>query len=148
MRTTHIALATALTLLSGAALAQSTTTKPATGTMAPASTTAPATTTEPATTMAPASPGTNSATGSSNPAVHTGTSTDMKGNAHMVAASALEKGANSFTEGEAKARLERAGLSNVSDLKKDNMGIWRGKAMHGGKSVAVGLDYKGNMAAQ
>lgn len=131
MRTT-IVLSIALTLLSGAALAQSTTTKPATGT------------------MAPASPGTPTPTGSSNPAVNTGTANDANAmeNARMVAASALVKGANSFTEGEARARLERAGLSNVSDLKKDDMGIWRGKAMHGGKSVAVGLDYKGNMAAE
>ena len=66
----------------------------------------------------------------------------------IVAASALEKGANSFTEGQAKSRLEGAGLTNVTDLKKDDDGIWRGKAMRQGKSVTVGFDYKGNIAAQ
>jgi putative membrane protein len=65
-----------------------------------------------------------------------------------VAASALEKGANSFTEGQAKSRLEGAGLMNVTDLKKDDDGVWRGKAMRNGKSVTVGFDYKGNIAAE
>lgn len=78
----------------------------------------------------------------------TTTDPNTPGNAHMVAASALEKGANSFTEGQARSRLERAGLSNLSDLKKDDLGIWRGKAMRSGKSVSVGLDYKGNIAAE
>ena len=67
---------------------------------------------------------------------------------HFVANSALAQGSNSFTEGEAKSRLESAGLSNVTDLKKDNAGIWRGKAQHNGKSVSVGLDYKGEMSAE
>ena len=55
-------------------------------------------------------------------------------------------GANSFTEGQAKSRLEGAGLMNVTDLKKDDDGVWRGKAMRDGKSV--GFDYKGNIAAE
>jgi hypothetical protein len=66
----------------------------------------------------------------------------------FATSSALEKGSNSFTEGEARRRLESAGVSNVTDLKKDEQGIWRGKAMHGGKSVSVGLDYKGVMSAE
>ncbi len=40
------------------------------------------------------------------------------------------------------------GLMTVTDLKKDDQGIWRGKAMHDGKSVTVGFDYKGNIGAQ
>ena len=40
----------------------------------------------------------------------------------------LEKGANSFTEGEARRRLEKAGFKDVGDLKKDDQGIWRGSA--------------------
>ncbi len=60
----------------------------------------------------------------------------------------MEKGASSFTESQAKSRFEGAGLTNVTDLKKDDDGIWRGKAMRDGKSVTVGFDYKGNMAAQ
>ena len=57
-------------------------------------------------------------------------------------------GANSFTEGEARSRLEKAGFKDAKDLKKDKDGIWRGTAMHGGQSVPVGLDFKGNVAAQ
>ena len=54
-------------------------------------------------------------------------------------------GANSFTQGQAKARIESRGFANVSDLAKDNTGLWRGKAMKDGKSVNVTLDYQGNV---
>ena len=60
----------------------------------------------------------------------------------------LEKGANSFTEGEARARLEKSGYADAKNLMKDGDGIWRGTAMHGGKQVNVGLDFKGNVSAQ
>jgi len=103
-------------------------------------------------TTPPASPGTGGPTGSSNPAVNTRgnapSTANPSGTANIVAASALEKGANSFTESQARSRLEGAGLTNVTDLKKDDDGIWRGKAMRQGKSVTVGFDYKGNIAAQ
>jgi periplasmic protein CpxP/Spy len=66
----------------------------------------------------------------------------------FIPSASLQKGANSFTEGEARSRLESAGLSNVTDLKKDDQGIWRGKAQQNGKSVTVGLDYKGKMSAE
>jgi hypothetical protein len=36
----------------------------------------------------------------------------------------------------------------VSDLRKDDQGVWRGKAMKDGKSVNVGLDFQGNVTAQ
>ena len=54
-------------------------------------------------------------------------------------------GANSFTESQAKARIEANGFSNVSGLKKDDGSIWRGTAMKDGKSVSVALDYQGNI---
>ncbi|MGH1570442.1 hypothetical protein ACRAWG_06925 [Methylobacterium sp. P31] len=60
----------------------------------------------------------------------------------------LEKGANSFTEGEARSRLAKAGYTDAKDLKKDADGIWRGTATHGGQQVSVGLDFKGNVSAQ
>ena len=44
-------------------------------------------------------------------------------------------GRNSFTEGQAKSKIEDAGYSNVSDLKKDDNGVWRGKASKGGSST-------------
>ena len=55
------------------------------------------------------------------------------------------EGANSFTEGQAKARIEEKGFSNVSDLKKDDAGIWRGRAQKDGKTVSVSLDFQGNI---
>lgn len=60
----------------------------------------------------------------------------------------LESGANSFTEGQARSRIEAAGFSNVQALRKDGNGIWRGRAMQGGQQVEVGLDYRGNVATQ
>ena len=55
------------------------------------------------------------------------------------------KGSNSFTEAQAKDRIGQRGYSNVSDLKKDDAGIWRGHAQHAGSDVQVWLDYKGNV---
>ena len=46
------------------------------------------------------------------------------------------KGANSFTEGQAKDRAVAAGLTDVGALTKDGDGIWRGPATQDGKSVA------------
>jgi hypothetical protein len=60
-------------------------------------------------------------------------------------APAPAKGANSFTMGEAKSRLEKNGFSNVGDLTKDDNGVWRGSAQKGGSTTAVWLDYKGNV---
>ena len=54
-------------------------------------------------------------------------------------------GANSFTEGQAKSRLESAGYSNVSELVKDRDGLWRGRASKGGHTVEVAVDYQGNI---
>jgi hypothetical protein len=57
-------------------------------------------------------------------------------------------GANSFTEGQAKTRIEARGFTNVSGLVKDNAGVWRGTATQAGKSVKVSLDFQGNVVAQ
>ncbi|WP_245197484.1 DUF4142 domain-containing protein [Labrys sp. LIt4] len=60
----------------------------------------------------------------------------------------LQEGANSFTEGQARDRLSAAGYASIQGLAKDDKGIWRGNATKNGKSVSVGLDYKGNIVAQ
>ena len=60
-------------------------------------------------------------------------------------APAPAKGANSFTMGEAKSRLEKNGFSNVGDLTKDDNGVWRGNAQKGSTTTTVWLDYKGNV---
>jgi opacity protein-like surface antigen len=67
-------------------------------------------------------------------------------------------GSNSFTETQAKARIEAAGYFNVSGLVKDRDGIWRGKASKptatpgsttaGSTTVDVALDYQGNVVSR
>jgi hypothetical protein len=54
-------------------------------------------------------------------------------------------GRNSFTQGQAKSQIESAGYSNVSGLKKDDNGVWRGKASKGGSSTQVSVDFQGNV---
>lgn len=56
-------------------------------------------------------------------------------------------GANSFTRGEVRRRLEARGFTQVSGLKKDTNGVWRGQATHEGAATPVWLDYKGNAGA-
>ena len=62
-------------------------------------------------------------------------------------AAAPVAGANSYTEGQARARLEEKGFGNVADLKKDDKGVWRATAMKDGKSAQVALDYQGNVVS-
>jgi hypothetical protein len=56
-------------------------------------------------------------------------------------------GANSFTEAQAKSRIEAQGYTNVTGLKKDDKGVWRGKGTKDGKTVDVSLDFQGNVIA-
>jgi hypothetical protein len=58
------------------------------------------------------------------------------------------KGANSFTEGQAKDRIVAAGFTSVSSLAKDGDGVWRGNAMKDGKAAKVAVDFKGNVVSQ
>jgi hypothetical protein len=55
------------------------------------------------------------------------------------------KGANSFTETQARERIIKSGFSSVETLSKDADGIWRAKGTKSGKSTAVALDFKGNI---
>lgn len=57
-------------------------------------------------------------------------------------------GANSFTEGQAKSRIESHGFTGVSGLKKDDNGIWRATGMKDGRSQNVSVDFQGNVTAQ
>lgn len=82
----------------------------------------------PATREAPANPAINS-TGPNNPG-------------------APAPGANSFTEAQARARIEAQGYTSVSQLTKDADGIWRGAAMRNGQKVEVALDYQGNVVGR
>jgi hypothetical protein len=68
--------------------------------------------------------------------------------AHDPEPGAPLKGANSFTEGQAKDRAVAAGISDVSALTKDGDGIWRGTGKKADREVAVAVDYKGNVVSQ
>ena len=68
--------------------------------------------------------------------------------APAINAAPLEPGANSFTEAQARRRLEDAGLTAITELTKDDQGIWRGRGTRGGTAVSVGLDFRGNISAQ
>lgn len=57
-------------------------------------------------------------------------------------------GANSFTEAQARARMESAGYSGITDLRQDDQGIWRGMAVKDGKPAAVALDFRGAVTGQ
>lgn len=54
-------------------------------------------------------------------------------------------GANSFTEQQARERIAKAGYAEVSDLKLDQQGIWRGTGTKEGQQFQVALDYRGNI---
>ena len=57
-------------------------------------------------------------------------------------------GANSFTEGQARSRIEAAGFTGVDGLQKDDQGIWRGRAQRNGQQVSVSLDFQGNVSTR
>src|SRR3977135_2666555 len=57
-------------------------------------------------------------------------------------------GANSFTESQAKSRIESSGYTNVSSLRKDDQGVWRGMATKDGRSLNVSLDFQGNVVTR
>ncbi|RAI57906.1 hypothetical protein [Roseicella frigidaeris] len=149
MRTTFFRLALLGTVVAAPALAQ---TSPAT----PDRTAPPAATegsTRPG--MTPATPDTRSGATMPGRDATTGATSPNRGNDSSNAAVRLDDGnrtaaspaagANSFTEGQAKSRIEAAGFTNVSDLQKDDQGVWRGRAQRNGQQVSVGLDYQGNV---
>ena len=85
---------------------------------------------------------------SQNPPAQSGPNNPAVNTRDTNTANAPVSGANSFTEGQAKSRIEENGYSNVSELKKDDNGVWRGKANKDGKSVDVSLDFQGNVFAR
>ena len=60
----------------------------------------------------------------------------------------LQPGANSFTEGQARGRIEDHGYTDVKQLHKDQNSIWQAEAMKDGRRVRVGLDFRGNVAEE
>ena len=148
----RLTLATAALLaVSGAALAQGTATQPSTA-VPPATATQPSTAVPPATATTPAGTAggqtpsaavnTTPATSSPRPSAVQTTNTT-----HRTAAAPVP-GRNSFTQGEAVRRITAAGYTKVTGMQKDRQGIWRGRADKDGSSVAVSLDYQGNVNSQ
>lgn len=143
MKVTSLALTA--TLLAGTALAQGTT-RPATpNNAAPGATSnAPmpgvssSTGTTPGAGLVDRNTGTAAAAGDRNQAVAT-----TGANAPQPA-----RGANSFTEGEARRRIESEGYNGIGALAKDNDGVWRGSATRNGQAAQVWLDYKGNIGQE
>jgi hypothetical protein len=54
-------------------------------------------------------------------------------------------GANSFTQEQAKERIEAAGYTGITELTKGEDGIWRAVAALGGQTQEVSVDYQGNV---
>jgi hypothetical protein len=40
------------------------------------------------------------------------------------------------------------GFPEVADLHLDGQGIWRGRAEHAGRTLRVGMDYRGEVSAE
>jgi hypothetical protein len=57
------------------------------------------------------------------------------------------RGANSFTEAQARDRAAARGFVDISALKKDDDGVWRGTARLADKDFALAVDYKGNVVS-
>ena len=55
---------------------------------------------------------------------------------------------NSFTEGQARGHIEKAGYSDVTALMKTPEGLWTGKAKKDGKTTDVSVDFKGAVTAK
>jgi hypothetical protein len=70
------------------------------------------------------------------------------GHAESKTTAAPVPGKNSFTEAEARRRLESFGYSDVSGLHQDGQSVWRATAKKNGQPVQVGLDYQGNIVSQ
>ena len=77
-----------------------------------------------------------------------GTSTNPNAKATGAGNAALEPGANSFTEGQARRRIEDRGFTNVDQLHKDKNSIWQAEATKDGRRVRVGLDFHGNVVEE
>src|SRR5712671_3602877 len=80
-----------------------------------------------------------------NPPAKSGPNNNAVNSAGQNNSNAPVAGRNSFTEGQAKSKIEDAGYTNVTELKKDENGVWRGKASKSGSSTAVSVDFQGNV---
>jgi hypothetical protein len=142
MRTTMFGMALIGAVISAPVLAQQT--SPATPDRNP-----PAATIQESTRPATPAPAPNDRSG----ATSVGPSTEGGQSAVRVdegtrTAATPQPGANSFTEGQARSRMEAAGFSNVTELQKDDQGIWRGRGTRNGQQTSVALDFTGAVTSR
>lgn len=141
MRTTMFGLALLGAAVSAPALAQ---TSPATPDRNP-----PAATMQNSTRPATPAPAPNDRSGATSvgPSTESGQSAVRMDEGTRTAATP-QPGANSFTEGQARGRIEAAGYSDVTELQKDDQGIWRGRGTREGRQVGVALDFTGAVTSR
>ena len=121
---------------SGLALAQSTT---------PGATSNP----QSSPTVAPShDPGVNPSAAGTVGGRESGSSVNPSSNSARSGNSGLEPGANSFTEGQARRRIEDRGYKGVGQLHKDQNSIWQAEATKDGQHVRVGVDYRGHVVEE
>ena len=77
-----------------------------------------------------------------------GTSRDTSAASRDAGDGMLKPGANSFTENQARRRIEDHGYTGVGKLHKDQNSIWQAEATKDGRRVRVGLDYRGNVVEE
>lgn len=62
--------------------------------------------------------------------------------------SAPVKGENSFTQDQAKSRMEEAGFTNVMGLTLDDEGVWHAAGEKDGTPTTIKMDYQGNITTE
>ena len=59
-----------------------------------------------------------------------------------------EAGVGAITSTDARSRIEELGYTDVSELRQDRQGVWRGRAKRDGQVFAVWVDPEGNTFSQ
>ena len=67
---------------------------------------------------------------------------------HSQKAGSPAAGRNSFTMGQAREHIEKAGFTGVTGLMKDHDGLWQGRARKDGRRVHVAMDFQGNVTSR
>ncbi|MCV3764926.1 hypothetical protein [Rhizobium sp. TRM95796] len=65
-----------------------------------------------------------------------------------IPAPGLHQGTSSYSQAQARARMEAMGFVAIGELWLDNKGVWRGVATSGARRVDVSLDNQGKVAAR
>jgi hypothetical protein len=154
-----LATATALSLISGYAFGQTTRTNPSASSTSPTiphssstSPNSPCSSTNPTSPCysanAPRSPCYSAATPSEPCSTTTTPDSRTSPAPALRAPTTAQASVRAFTKDQAKSQIEAKGYSNVSGLRKDAEGIWRGNAERDGLPINVTLEVNGNVTAK